>query len=122
MVLYLEATPAVKLSVFSARSEGIVHIGAEAHTHDENVMKSLAFDWYLLSLANVVLGWRLRGTVMQSTFLHSAQRMGTIRCRDRSNPMEGKPSMGYVLLMHKRHFLHWNGMFQYGVWNITDLR
>ena len=119
------------LMIVTSNGEGILHIGAEEHTHDEDVMKTLAFDWYLISLSRLVLGWRLGGATLQSTFLHSAQRMG---CHDthivESTPPVNEdrnctcvtPSQGFVIQRHKRSgALVWVPMFQYGVTSIEDM-
>ena len=48
----------------------------------------LVFDWYALSLANVVFAWRKGGTDMISTFVHSAQRVsGTTERTDPDAPV-----------------------------------
>ena len=111
--------------IVTSNGEGILHIGAEEHTHDEDVMKTLAFDWYMISLSRLVLGWRVGGASLQSTFLHSAQRMG---CREPSkhdalNDTCVAPSQGFVIQRQRRSgTLVWTPMFQYGVTPVENMQ
>jgi hypothetical protein len=118
---YLETTSGITFAIVTVPSNGIVHIGAESHAHEEDVLKTLSLDWYLLSLCNTVLGWRIGGTNMQSTFLHSAQRMGSYVVTNCSDTSE-VPSTGFVLERNSRtQTLIWYPMFQYGKWDVDNL-
>lgn len=117
---YVIANVSLPMAVLTTNSaEGLVHIGDAEHSHSRRVMQALAFDWYVISLCNVVLGWRLGGSTLQSTFLHSAQRMGVEKCRGEGGA-NVKGSRGFVL-ESRRGRLDWSPMFQYGVFDQTVL-
>lgn len=75
----------------------------------------LVFDWYALTLANVVFAWRKDGTNMLSTFVHSAQRVsGTTERTDIDNPeSNGIGTKGYQLIKNKHGYYHWDAMWVY---------
>eukprot|EP01035_Chromulina_nebulosa_P018361 gene18361-24057_t len=68
-------------------------------TGDEGLL-DLVFDWYALSLSNVIFAWRKGYTNMVSTFAHSAQRVsGTIERSDLNKPPgRGVGTIGYQLV------------------------
>lgn len=122
---YVEANVSLPIAVLITNSTtGLMHIGSAKHTHSPSVMRSLSLDWYpdwyIISLCNVVIGWRIRGSRLQSTFLHSAQRMGVMRCEHK----EGMTTMGSrgLSLQERKAGLHWSPMFQYGTVDLLSRR
>lgn len=97
------------------------------------------FDWYALSLANIVLAWRKGSTDMISTFVHSAQRVsgivvllaflvrvirdddccvnvsaGTTERTDVNAPVgHGIGTKGYQLVRDRRGNMRWAQMWSY---------
>lgn len=91
-------------------SEGVLHLGKAPHLHSPNVMQKLAFDWYALTLSNVLLGWR-QGSISPSTFLHSAMKMGIAKCRGEDGGNDNMRGVRGFSLEHKAS--QWNRLFQY---------
>jgi hypothetical protein len=113
---YLLQSPALVHAVVALQSYEAVHISSQAHTRGPQAVASLALDWYLLSLARAVLGWRGNGVTLASTFMHSAQRMGgTILKSDARGSNGSTPSAGLVLQRRspKNSALVWRELFQY---------
>jgi hypothetical protein len=78
-------------------------------------MLDLVFDWYALSLSNIVFAWRKGSSHLVSTFVHSAQRVsGTL---ERTNPYapvgHGIGTKGYQLMKDKRGNPKWDLMWTY---------
>ena len=82
---------------------------------DNEGLLDLVFDWYALSLANVVFAWRKGSTTMVSTFVHSAQRVsGTTERTDPHAPLgHGVGTKGYQLIKDKRGNPRWDLMWVY---------
>jgi len=83
-------------------------------TNNEGVL-DLVFDWYALTLANVIFGWRKGSTSMVSTFVHSAQRVSgtTERTDPHAPPGHGVGTKGYQLTKDKRGNPKWDPMWIY---------
>lgn len=82
-------------------------------TNDEGLL-DMVFDWYALSLANVIYAWRKGGTNMISSFVQSAQKLsGTI---ERTNIGENKGigSKGYQLIRDRRGRIRFDMFWSYG--------
>lgn len=85
-------------------------------TNNEGLL-DMIFDWYALSLSNVILAWRKGGTGLVSTFVQSAQHVsGTIDRTNIDSPLGagGMGTKGYQLVRHKRGYLKWDAMWIYG--------
>jgi hypothetical protein len=84
-------------------------------TGDEGLF-DLLFDWYALTLSDVIIAWRRGGTNMVSTFVHSAQRVsGNIERTNTSAPIgHGIGTKGIQMSYHRGH-LKWNQMWSYSV-------
>lgn len=82
---------------------------------DNEGLLDLVFDWYALSLANVVFAWRKGSTSMVSTFVHSAQRVsGTTERTEPDGPVgHGIGTKGFQLLKDKRGNPKWDKMWYY---------
>lgn len=52
-------------------------------TQPEQGMVDTAFDWYALSLSEVIFAWRMRFTGIPSTFLQSATRVSMVKPTDK---------------------------------------
>jgi hypothetical protein len=101
---------AYQLRIMKVDSKFIHHVKhfdkLKQATNGEGIL-DLVFDWYALTLSNVILGWRKGGTNFVSTFVHSAQRVsGTT---DRTNihaPLGqgGIGSKGFQLTKHRNHY------------------
>ena len=72
----------------------------------------MAFDWYAISLANVVFAYR-RGTSFISTFAHSAQRMsGNVERSDNHADIgHGIGSRGLSLFFGKNGVPQWRHFY-----------
>ena len=107
------------IKVMRVRTNGIVHVKNLAKmkklTNDEGVM-DMVFDWYALSLANVVMAWRKGGTHLISTFVHSAQRLSGTTMRTSHKKDFGKNGMGTIglQLQTKHNNWNWNPFWTYG--------
>lgn len=85
-------------------------------TNGEGIL-DLVFDWYALSLSNVILAWRKGSTGMISTYVQSAQRVsGTTERTNLYAPLGqgGIGSKGFQLVKHRRGYLYWDNMWIYG--------
>lgn len=84
-------------------------------TNNEGLL-DLVFDWYALTLANVILAWRKGSTHMISTFVHSAQRVsGTTARTDARAPVGGGVGTnGLQLMKDRRGNPRWDQMWSYG--------
>jgi hypothetical protein len=88
----LEAETRVNLIVMMLRQEGeIAHITNK--NHDIHLMATLAFDWYLISMANFMLGFRIRhyegGVLTGSSFGASAEAAGFNLCLEETQDSSG---------------------------------
>jgi hypothetical protein len=88
----LEAERRVVLEVMMIRQEGeIAHISAV--NHDMHVTAPLAYDWYLICMANYVLGFRIfhghGGILSGSSFSVSAELAGSNVCLDDAEDYNG---------------------------------
>ena len=66
--IYLSSSTGLHFTVVSAASDGVMHIGTCSDCHSEQTVRNLAYDWYLMSLSNFFLFWRIGGTPMSSTY------------------------------------------------------
>jgi hypothetical protein len=110
--------PKLKINVMRVQTQFIHHVKnlnlLKTVTNNTGVL-DLVFDWYALSLSNLVLAWRKGSTSMISTFVHSAQRVsGNL---ERTNPHaplgHGIGTKGYQLLKDKRGYPKWDLMWSY---------
>lgn len=107
-----------KFQVMRVEAQFIHHVKDLAKmknaTNNEGLL-DLVFDWYALSLSNVILAWRKGSTNMVSTFVHSAQRVsGTTERTDAyAPPGHGIGSKGYQLLKDRRGNPKWDAMWTY---------
>jgi hypothetical protein len=83
-------------------------------TNNEGLL-DLVFDWYCLTLANVILAWRKGGTSTISTFVHSAQRVsGTTERTMPYGPVgHGVGTKGIQLIKDRRGNLRFDLMWFY---------
>ena len=108
-----------EIKVMRVRTNGIVHVKNLAKmknlTNDEGVL-DMVFDWYALSLANVVLAWRKGGTRMISTFVQSASRVSGTPMRTSLKKELGKGGIGTIgtQLVAQKHGLRWDQFWNYG--------
>ena len=72
---YLSASSSLHFNVVSAASDGVMHIGTCKDCRSEQTVRSLAYDWYLMSLSKSFLLWRLGGTAATSTYSSTAATM-----------------------------------------------
>ena len=78
---YLSSSSSLHLTVVSAASDGVMHIGACSDCHSEQTIRNLAYDWYLMSLSNYFLFWRIGGSTFPSTYsLTAAALAGGTHC------------------------------------------
>eukprot|EP00605_Chrysophyceae_sp_TOSAG23-4_P001448 GSChrysophyteH1.ASY1.ANO1.1576.1 assembled CDS len=109
-----------EIKVMRVRTNGIFHVKNLAKMKDlsqgEGVM-DMVFDWYALSLANVVLAWRKGGTHLVSTFVHSAARLSGTTARTSYKKELGKGGVGTLgtqLQQNKHGGYFWNPFWLYG--------
>ena len=109
-----------EIKVMRVRTKGIIHVKNLAKMKDltkgEGVM-DMVFDWYALSLANIVLAWRKGGTHLVSTFVHSAARLSGTTARTSYKKELGKGGVGTLgtQLQQNRHGGYfWNPFWLYG--------
>jgi hypothetical protein len=93
------------INIMKVDTISVYHVKNFAHfkkaTNNEGLL-DLVFDWYALSLANVIFAWRKGGTNMISSFVHSAQKLsGTTERTDNING-KGIGTRGYQLIKDKR--------------------
>ena len=108
-----------KINIMRVDAASIHHVKNLAKlkeaTNNEGLM-DLVFDWYALSLANVILAWRKGSTHLISTFVHSAQRVSGNR--EKTNPTgipgHGVGTRGLQLMKNRRGSPQWNFMWSYG--------
>jgi hypothetical protein len=99
-----EPTMTQRLLIMKVETTSIAHVKDYQKfnelTNQEGLL-DLVFDWYALSLANVVFAWRKGSTTLLSTFVHSAQKVsGTIERTDNNNG-QGIGTRGYQLIKDK---------------------
>ena len=108
-----------EIRVMRVKTKGIFHIKnlsrLKAMTNDEGLL-DLVFDWYSLSLSNIVLAWRKGGTHLISTFVQSASRVSGTTARTNVNKVVGKGGIGTVgiQLQGKGNGMRWNQFWHYG--------
>ena len=94
-----------KYRILRIESKFIVHIKnmhvLKKTTNEEGIF-DLLFDWYALTLSNIIIAWR-RGTSIVSTFVHSAQRVsGNMELTNTSAPIgHGIGSRGIQMSYHR---------------------
>lgn len=104
----LEAPNAeMNITVMRVRTDFIQHVKnldeMKKATNNQGML-DLVFDWYALSLSNMVFAWRKGSTNLVSTFVHSSQRVsGTTERSDPNAPIgHGIGTMGYQLQKSRR--------------------
>ena len=110
----------LKHSLFMhVKAKQIGHIGTSTFntvTKNEGMM-DVTFDWYTLSLCNVVLSWRAGNENLLSTFVHSAVRVsGNKDVSDLSAPIgHGIGSKAFVMVLSKHNYtiVNWNAFWAY---------
>ena len=108
-----------KYRILRVKSKFIVHVKnmkrLKTATDNEGLF-DLMFDWYALTLSDVIVAWRRGGTHIVSTFVHSAQRVsGTIERTNTSAPIgHGIGTKGIQMSYHKGR-LKWEQMWTYAV-------
>lgn len=107
---------AQNIKVMKVESQSIYHVKNFAQfkkaTNNEGLL-DLVFDWYALSLANVIYAWRKGGTNMISSFVHSAQKLsGTTERSDNGNG-RGIGTRGFQLVKDKRGNLRFDLFWAY---------
>ncbi len=109
-----------EIKVMRVKTKGIFHVKNVAKmkekTNNEGIL-DMVFDWYALSLTNVVLAWRKSGTGIVSTFVQSAARVsGTIQRSliHRGLGKGGVGTFGFQLQRNKHGQYHWNPFWIYG--------
>ena len=109
-----------EIRVMRVKTKGIFHVKNVAKmkekTNDEGIL-DMVFDWYALSLTNVVLAWRKSGTGIVSTFVQSAARVsGTIKRSliHRGLGNGGVGTFGLQLQCNKHGQYNWNPFWIYG--------
>jgi hypothetical protein len=117
----LRSTPSrFEIKIMRVQSKFIQHVKSlnkmKKATNNEGSL-DLIFDWYSLSLANIVLAWRKGSTSMVSTFVHSAQRVsGTTERSDVRGPLgHGIGTRGMQLMKDRRGNPRWDLMWSYGI-------
>jgi len=94
-----------KYQILRIESKFIVHIKnmhvLKKTTNEEGIF-DLLFDWYALTLSNIIIAWR-RGTSVVSTFVHSAQRVsGNVERTNTSAPIgHGMGTKGIQMSYHR---------------------
>lgn len=110
--------PNLKINVMKVETQFIHHVKnlnlLKSATNNTGLL-DLVFDWYALSLSNIVFAWRKGSSHLVSTFVHSAQRVsGTL---ERTNPHasigHGIGTKGYQLMKDKRGNPKWDLMWTY---------
>lgn len=109
-----------EIKVMRIKTKGIIHVKnlkkMKDMTNNEGIL-DLVFDWYALSLTNVVLAWRKGSTHMVSTFVQSAARVSGTNKRSiihRALGKGGVGTFGYQLQRNKQGAYFWNNMWIYG--------
>ena len=109
-----------EIKVMRVRTNGIFHVKNLAKfkslSNGEGVM-DMVFDWYALSLANVVLAWRKGGTHLVSTFVQSASRLSGTPARTTYKKELGQGGIGTFgnqLQRNKNGGYFWNQFWLYG--------
>ena len=106
------------INVMRVDSAGIFHVKnlkkMQKLSNNEGIL-DLIFDWYALTLANLVFAWRKGGTNQISTFVHSAQRVsGTTDRSDVRSPIgHGIGTKGLQLIQNKRGNYYWDHFWAY---------
>ena len=102
------------------KTKGIIHVKnlkkMKEMTMNEGIL-DLIFDWYALSLTNVVLAWRKGSTHMVSTFVQSAARVSGTMKRSiihRALGKGGVGTFGIQLQRNKQGHYFWNPFWIYG--------
>jgi hypothetical protein len=109
-----------EIRVMRVKTKGIIHVKNLAKMKEMTLGEGLldmVFDWYALSLTNVVLAWRKGGTGIVSTFCQSAARVsGTIKrsLAHRGLGKGGVGTFGLQLQRNKHGAYHWNPFWIYG--------
>ncbi len=109
-----------EIKVMRIKTKGIIHVKnlkkMKDMTNNEGIL-DLVFDWYALSLTNVVLAWRKGSTHMVSTFVQSAARVSGTNQRSvihRALGKGGVGTFGFQLQRNKQGNYFWNHMWIYG--------
>ena len=105
---YLTSSRSIHFNTVYSSSDGIMHYGTCSKCRTEQVIRSLSYDWYLLSLSKVFLSWRNGGVLLTSTYLCSAAALAAGTRQDDLS-LTKDPNSRYVLVGHAPH-LHWNNM------------
>ncbi len=109
----------VPIQVMRVKSRFIHHVknlaGMKHATNNEGLL-DLIFDWYTLTLANLIFAWRKGSTSMVSTFVHSAQRVSGTTERTNTQVAVGRGGLGtrgLQLTKDRRGNPRWEYMWHY---------
>ena len=94
---------AVKVSVSSLQTNGIVHVKNMYKTRDFTSytgLIELLLDWYLLSLSKTILAWRKGNSI--SSFAYSAQRISGNMSSSDFNLKNGFGTTGFIINNDRR--------------------
>lgn len=104
------------INIMKVDTQSVYHVKNFAHfkkaTNNEGLL-DLVFDWYALSLANVIFAWRKAGTNMISSFVHSAQKLSGTTERTDNALGKGIGTRGYQLIRDKRGKLRFDLFWGY---------
>ncbi len=104
------------INIMKVETTSVYHVKNFAHfkkvTNNEGLL-DLVFDWYALSLANVIFAWRKSGTTMISSFVHSAQTLSGTTERTDNTIGRGIGTRGYQLIKDKRGNLRFDLFWGY---------
>ena len=96
-------------------NDKIIHIKDKEKFRDTNntAAVTLTFDWYAMSLSNIILAWRRAFTNGISSFVMTAQKMsGTT---DRSDTPGGVGTRGYQLLKNRHGHTRFEQFWSYSI-------
>jgi hypothetical protein len=99
------------------------HLNSLVSSTDGEGLADLALDWYMLTLSNVILGWRKGFSPGISTFMMSAQRVSGNKARTNTFvPIDegGIGTKAYLFIKNKRGYPFWSTVWVHNV--IEDYR